>query len=234
MLEFGSERQSSKASSPVIDGLASPSSPMTSEPLPSPSSTSVNGSAVPTAGIFGFVSHLVSPLESLIGASIESPSKGSTKTSPALVSPSTPSPSSTSYDRPLTASSIPVSEPTDFEEQFYGLSDEHQKSSFLDTLAVEHQTILSSFRSQESHILGQTDQALSTISQLQGILSGHIEQQAVTIDKIYDDVQDTLDSISAGYDSLKRAKENSDDLLKTAVWLLLILSFAILFLDWFN
>jgi DNA repair exonuclease SbcCD ATPase subunit len=111
---------------------------------------------------------------------------------------------------------------------------EDEDDEWLAESAQEKQQILLSFRSQESEAIRQTDASLVTLSQLQTILATHIQEQANTIEKIADDVHDTLDAMSAGYDSLKKAKENSDEFLKTAVWLLLILSFILLFLDWYN
>jgi hypothetical protein len=112
--------------------------------------------------------------------------------------------------------------------------EEFEPKGLAATLEQERQQILDSFKSQESEAIRETDQALTTLSQLQSILATHIEQQSYMVDKIYDDVHDTVDSLSSGYDYLKRAKENSDEFLKTAAWLLLILSFVLLFLDWLN
>ena len=124
--------------------------------------------------------------------------------------------------------------PTERVQAMNVFDDDEESAEFSATLEQEKQQIFQQFKSQESEAIRETDQALTILSQLQNVLATHIQQQAFTIDKIYDDVQDTLDSISAGYDYLKKAKENSDEFLKTAVWLLLILAFILLFLDWYN
>lgn len=120
------------------------------------------------------------------------------------------------------------------------ISDHQDDEPIIDSQILEQeakqlfQSSTITFQSSELAALEEAVKSVQTIGELQNILSLHVESQSHTITTIYDDAILSYDHIKRGHDYLKRASSDPQGPFRLASMFLLVLTFAIIFLDWFD
>eukprot|EP00911_Craspedida_sp_UC1_P001686 UC1_evm1s1280 len=73
-----------------------------------------------------------------------------------------------------------------------------------------------------------------TLSKLQNVLTTNLVKQAEDIDTIYDNTVDAADNVDRGNKELSTARKHGNDFRWAVVFFFLMLSFSLLFLDWYS
>lgn len=80
----------------------------------------------------------------------------------------------------------------------------------------------------------QAEKALLEISNLQTVLSNHLAVQTQQTDRLYAEAIATTDRVQEGNLMLHQARQRASDTRKWILIFLIIASFILLFLDWYD
>jgi syntaxin 18 len=79
-----------------------------------------------------------------------------------------------------------------------------------------------------------TEQAIMEIAQLQSIFQSHVVQQAQEIERLYEEAIDTSEQVKGGNRHLVQARKRSSGFRKTILFLFILCTLTLLFLDWYT
>ena len=101
-------------------------------------------------------------------------------------------------------------------------------------LIQENASLLTEYTSAELSVIQSASESISTIAELQTLLTQNIESQALTIEAVYNESVYSLDHVTRGFNYLKQLRKDPDITYKLASLFLLLAAFVLLLLDWLD
>lgn len=103
----------------------------------------------------------------------------------------------------------------------------------ISALKKENSEIFEEFNDMVNEIR-RTEQALTEIAQLQSIFQSHVVQQAQEIERLYEEAIDTSEKVKGGNRHLVQARKRSSSFRKTILFVFILCTLTLLFLDWYT
>ncbi|CAG8666502.1 6386_t:CDS:2, partial [Funneliformis caledonium] len=100
-------------------------------------------------------------------------------------------------------------------------------------LEMENETMMKELATSLEQV-NQAEKALLEISNLQSVLSNHLAVQTQQTDRLYAEAIATTDRVQEGNLMLQQARQRASDTRKWVLTFLIIASFILLFLDWYD
>jgi len=100
-------------------------------------------------------------------------------------------------------------------------------------LEMENETMMKELATALEQV-NQAEKALLEISNLQSVLSNHLAVQTQQTDRLYAEAIATTDRVQEGNLMLHQARQSASNMRKWVLFFLIMASFILLFLDWYD
>ncbi|XP_046400320.1 syntaxin-18 [Ischnura elegans] len=171
-------------------------------------------------------------LKKLSRLELEKPRKLSIGNSPVLQNLK----SDSNVKEPVEVKSVtrtPVVAPDTSQDGYSFIEDDHLSQEEMQMYELENAHLLNELNSMTEEVK-QVETKVVQIAELQEIFTEKVLQQEVEIDRISNTVVGTSENVKDANEQIRKAIQGNADLRAWILFFLLVMSFSLLFLDWYN